>query len=120
MNITASSSQLSALTIPSPSDDEVAGAKKVQETFTQTIAEPLFRQMLKSMHETVGKPAYFHGGRGEEMFQSQLDQVLAEQMAKSDGGSFTDSMFALQFPQQAEVLKQAAKAGTDVPTLRRF
>ena len=51
--------------------------------------------MLKSMRKTVGKPAYFHGGRGEEVFQRQLDQVLAEKMSRSSASQFVGPMFEL-------------------------
>ena len=39
--------------------------------------------MLGAMRDTVGKPAYFHGGRAEEVFQNQLDQVLSEHMTEA-------------------------------------
>ena len=40
---------------------------------------------------SLGKPAYFHGGRGEEVFQ-QLDQVLAEKLSTAQG-AFSDAMY---------------------------
>ena len=44
---------------------------------------------------SVGKPAYFHGGRAEEIFQQQLDQVLAEKMAEASADTFAGPMFEL-------------------------
>jgi len=68
---------------------------KVREAFQSFVGETLFGQMLKAMRKTVDKPAYFHGGRAEEMFQQQLDQVLAEKMANADGGKYSDAMYEL-------------------------
>ncbi|HWB07708.1 MAG TPA: rod-binding protein [Pirellulales bacterium] len=68
---------------------------KLREAFDQFVGETFYGQMLGSMRKTVGKPAYFHGGRAEEVFQGQLDQVVAEQMAKANANSFTGPMFEL-------------------------
>ena len=70
-------------------------AEDVREKFTQFVGETFYGQMFKAMRSTVGKPAYFHGGRAEEVFQGQLDQVVAEQMAKANANSFTGPMFQL-------------------------
>ena len=47
------------------------------------------------MRKTVDKPAYFHGGHAEEVFQAQLDQTLAERLADSTAEQFTGPMFEL-------------------------
>jgi hypothetical protein len=51
--------------------------------------------MLKAMRKTVGKPAYFHGGRAEEIFTAQLDQVLAEKISEAGGDRFGGPMYEL-------------------------
>jgi Rod binding domain-containing protein len=68
---------------------------KLRETFDQFVGETFYGQMLSSMRKTVGKPAYFHGGRGEEVFQGQLDQMLSEQLAKASAAEFSGPMFEL-------------------------
>lgn len=72
-----------------------AVSPKLRETFDQFVGETFYGQMLSSMRKTLGKPAYFHGGRAEEIFQGQLDQVLGEQLAKASAKGFTDPMFEL-------------------------
>jgi hypothetical protein len=47
------------------------------------------------MRKTVRKPAYFHGGRAEEVFQGQLDQVLSEKLSEASAGSFSGPMYEL-------------------------
>lgn len=68
---------------------------ELREAFDNFVGETFYGQMLKSLRSTVGKSAYFHGGRAEEVFQGQLDQVLAEEMSKANANEFTDSMYHL-------------------------
>ncbi len=72
-------------------DDDQA----VKEAFQDFVGQTFFSQMLNAMRKTVGKPAYFHGGRAEEVFQGQLDQVLAEKLSDASADSFAGPMFEL-------------------------
>ncbi|HVA44948.1 MAG TPA: rod-binding protein [Pirellulales bacterium] len=83
---------LSQPAVPTP---PAPTSPKLREAFDQFVGETFYGQMLASMRKTLGKPAYFHGGRAEEIFQGQLDQVLGEQMAKANADSFTGPMFHL-------------------------
>jgi len=69
--------------------------QQLREAFDAFVGEVFFGQMLKSMRKTLGKPPYFHGGRAEEVFQQQLDQVLAEKLSKASAEKFTGPMFEL-------------------------
>jgi len=83
---------------PLPTADKVPAADSdgtAREKFNEVLGEMLFTEMLKSMRKTVGEPAYFHGGPAEEMFTQQLDQVLAQKIAKTSGDKFLGSMFEL-------------------------
>jgi hypothetical protein len=51
--------------------------------------------MLGAMRDTVGKPAYMYGGRGEEVFQKQLDQLMAEKLSDATASTFTGPMYEL-------------------------
>ncbi len=68
---------------------------EAREAFDQFVGQTFFSQMMSTMRKTVGKPAYFHGGRAEEIFQSQLDQVLSEEMTNATADQFTGPMFEL-------------------------
>jgi Rod binding domain-containing protein len=94
-----------------PTGTQVREAMEVRDAFSQFVGEAFFVQMFKAMRQTVCEPAYFHGGRGEEVFQSQLDQTMAEQMTQREGNRLSEAMFSQQFPQQAQVLKAAKAAG---------
>jgi hypothetical protein len=78
-----------------------AGTTELRERFTQFVGEAFFGQMIKAMRATTGKPAYFHGGRAEEVFQGQLDQKLAEHLTEASAERFAEPMFERQFPNQA-------------------
>ena len=81
--------------------------EEVQEKFTQFVGEAFYGQMFKAMRSTVRKPAYFHGGRAEEVFQGQLDQTMSEQLTKSTASKFAEPMFERQFPQYAAAADSA-------------
>jgi hypothetical protein len=77
----------------------------VREHFTQFVGEAFFGQMIKALRSMTDKPAYFHGGRAEEVFQGQLDQKLAEHLTEASASRFAEPMFERQFPRLAAQLK---------------
>ena len=93
---------------PSP-EQQLREAQEVQNTFRTFVGEAFFGQMLKAMRSTQGKPAYFHGGQGEEVFRGQLDQELAKQMTVASADTIADPMFRQQFPRQAAVLEASSQ-----------
>jgi len=66
---------------------------KLRETFHEFVGETFFQMMLKSMRKMHGEPAYLHGGQAEEIFQGQLDQHLANDLARNAGGEFSNDLF---------------------------
>ena len=77
---------------------DLAGAAQnpeLRKAFDAFVGETVFGQLLHSMRKTVGKPAYFNGGRAEEIFQQQLDQVLAKNISESSADKFSGPMFEL-------------------------
>ena len=76
---------------PNISEDQLTE----RQAFDRFIGTTFYGQMLAAMQKTVGKPAYFHGGQAEEMFRSQLNQVLAEKLAESTPDQFSGPMFEL-------------------------
>ena len=68
---------------------------ELKQAFTDFVGQTFFGELLKQMRSTLDKPAFFHGGMGEEIFQSQLDQVIVERISDTSATSFTDSMYQL-------------------------
>ena len=77
-----------------PSSEE-QDTPELRKAFNSFVGETFFGQLLSSMRKTVGKPAYFHGGRAEEVFQGQLDQMLTQHMSEASAESFSEPMFEL-------------------------
>jgi flagellar protein FlgJ len=104
-------------------ESQVDGARDLQKAYRDFVGKTFYGQMMKSMRQTVGKPAYFYGGQTEEAFRSQLDQQMADSLTKASADKFADPMFRLQFPQQAKLLAEADKRSaaslTDLSGLRR-
>jgi hypothetical protein len=98
----------SPLTALSPAAAAIAQAKpqgpappasgqdvELRTAFDSFVGEAFYGQMLSAMRKTLGKPAYFHGGQAEEIFQGQLDQVLSEKLSAAGAKSFTEPMYKL-------------------------
>jgi hypothetical protein len=69
--------------------------QELREAFQDFVGQTFYGQLLSAMRKTVDKPAYFHGGRAEEIFQNQLDQVLSEKLSDASAKSFTEPMYQL-------------------------
>ena len=75
---------------------EAAEQKRLlRETFNDFLGQTFYGQLMASMRKTVDKPAYFHGGRAEEVFQGQMDQLFAERMSDATADRFSGPMFDL-------------------------
>ncbi len=85
--------------LPSPTRPvekaETCSQSELRKTFEAFLGEVYFGQMLKAMRATMGKPAYVYGGLAEDIFTQQLDQVLAESLAKTLAPQFSGPMFEL-------------------------
>ncbi len=66
---------------------------ETKEAFQDFVGGTFFKMMLKSLRDGQEKSAYFHGGQAEDVFQGQLDQQVAEDLARTHGAAFADSMF---------------------------
>ena len=71
------------------------GASELKEAFQGFVGETFFQMMLKSMRTMHDKPAYMHGGQAEDIFQSQLDQKMASDLAQNSGATFTSDLYEL-------------------------
>ncbi|QDS98319.1 rod-binding protein [Adhaeretor mobilis] len=116
---------LRATTVDSASkgDQGLERAQELKQAYGDFIGKTFFGQLMKSMRSSVGKPAYFDGGRAEEVFRGQLDQTLADHMTVASSDRIADPMFRHQFPEQAELLAAAEEQNksdlTDLSALRR-
>jgi hypothetical protein len=76
-------------------DEQAVKSAELKDAFTQFVGQTLFGQTLAAMRKTVDKPAYFHGGHAEEVFQQQMDQHLVEHLTTSAADRFIEPMYEL-------------------------
>lgn len=68
---------------------------ELHKAFTDFVGQTFFGELVKQMRATVDKPAFFHGGMGEDIFQTQLDQIMVERMSDVSAATFSDPMYQL-------------------------
>ncbi|MDZ4817492.1 MAG: rod-binding protein [Planctomycetota bacterium] len=97
LNTLTSSSPLPNVEQPTTGNSLNAGGDELstREAFDKFVGGTFYNQLLGSMQKTVGKAPYFHGGQAEDMFRSQLNQILADKMAESSSERLTGPMFEL-------------------------
>ena len=81
-------------TQPPPPDPAVAKAHgKLREAINQVIGSVFFGPMLRTARSSSLKGSFGHGGRGEEIFQGQLDQMMAERAGEATRFELADVLF---------------------------
>jgi len=73
------------------------GETPLRQAFDNFVGNALYGQMLAAMRKSQRKPAYFHGGRTEEIFQQQLDHELVGRLTSAQGGQLAEAMYEQQF-----------------------
>jgi hypothetical protein len=67
----------------------------LRDTFNDFVGQTFFSELIKSYRKTQQPAAYFHGGRAEQIFQGQLDQVLSEVLSERTASTIADPMYDL-------------------------
>ncbi len=83
----AATAAAAPVTAPDPKELEI------REKFQDFVAGTFYKTMLKALRSGQKKPAYVYGGQAEEVFQGQMDQIVAEQLARTHGAQFADPLF---------------------------
>ena len=78
-----------------PSTAPRSAAPELKDAFSDFVGQTFFGQLIASMRKTLDKPAFFHGGRAEEVFQGQLDQLMAERLSDASREQLAEPMFEL-------------------------
>ncbi|WP_299468747.1 rod-binding protein [uncultured Gimesia sp.] len=79
---------------PSQLNQAQKSSPELKQAFQDFVGGTFYKQMFKALRSGQNKPAYFHGGQAEEMFQSHLDQQISEDLAKNQGSAFSDTLFS--------------------------
>jgi Rod binding domain-containing protein len=95
---------------PNRSDQVAKDATSKNDELRKRIGEMVgmtfFGTLMKAMRESTMKGPFGHGGRGEEVFGGQLDQMLAQEMGKATRFDLKEVIYR-QLSRQS---KQAAAA----------
>lgn len=62
----------------------------VQEAIEKLVATTLIQPIFSSMRDDPFRSDLFHGGLAEDMFGSQMDMMMSEQITKSANFGFVD------------------------------
>ena len=84
-----------SIVAPAPPAPAAPHDAKLREKFDEFVGQSFFGQLTSAMRKTVGKPAYLHGGRAEEIFRGQLDQALAQEISEASAAEISDPMYEL-------------------------
>ena len=68
---------------------------ELREKFQDFVGQTFFAEMIKSLRSSQKGAAYFNGGRAEEIFQGQFDQLMTEHLSDASAKSIADPMFEL-------------------------
>ena len=76
-----------------PAED--SDPNELKDAFHDFVGQTFFGEMIKAFRTTQQPSKYFHGGRAEEIFQGQFDQVLTEKLSDASSAKIADPMFEL-------------------------
>jgi hypothetical protein len=68
---------------------------ELKEAFSDFVGQTFFGEMIKAFRTSQQPSKYFHGGRAEEIFQGQFDQVLTEKLSDASADKIADPMYEL-------------------------
>ena len=68
---------------------------ELKEAFQDFVGQTFFGEMIKAFRSTQQPSKYFHGGRAEEIFQGQFDQVLTEKLSEASADKIADPLYEL-------------------------
>ena len=101
-------------------------AGKLRAVADELVGTVFYGTLLRQMRASSLKGAYGHGGRGEEIFQAQLDQVFAQEAGRSRSTTLTDAIVK-RLERQAELMadfnerrRQEIEAGQSEAALRSY
>jgi len=81
--------------------------KRLRDTTGQIVGSVFYGTMLRAMRESTLKGKFGHGGRGEEVFGAQLDQILAERAGEASGSGVGEALYERLAHQQKVITQNA-------------
>src|SRR5437899_11420651 len=69
-----------------PAKTPAKGQLAVREKFQDFVGGTFYKEMLKALRAAQKPSKYLHGGQAEKIFQGQMDQQIAEDLAHQYAG----------------------------------
>ena len=66
---------------------------RLRDAVDQTVGSVFYGTLLKTMRDSPLKGTIGHGGRGEEVFQNQLDQLFVERAGNAKSYDLNEAIF---------------------------
>lgn len=97
------SSRLEALsrTARTATSEASADEKKMRGVVGEFAGMAFYQTLLSQARNTSLRSDLFHGGRGEEVFGSRFDALLAERLAEADQPGLVDAIYQSMTRDQA-------------------
>jgi hypothetical protein len=92
VNLVNMTSDLKAMDIGSAQAKRSAALEPLRDTVNQAVGAVFFGPLLRSARSSAFKSEIGHGGRGEDVFQNQMDQILIERAGRASGNRITEAI----------------------------
>lgn len=79
---------------------------ELRQAVDQLVGSVFYGAMLRSLRASTMKGPYGHGGRGEEVFQAQLDQIIAERAGQAQRYTLNHAIYERLAQQQSRIEQQ--------------
>lgn len=76
-----------------PDPQSTPALSKLRDTIDRVMGLVFYGPLLRTMRSSSLKGTVGHGGRGEEIFQNQLDQVFAERTGQASSHGLNETIF---------------------------
>ena len=83
---------------------------KLRKIVGEFVGNVFYGTLLRQMENSSIKGEYMHGGRGEEVFQSQLHMEYAKRLGRAPGDPIADRIYDAMTRGKREAEQRAAKA----------
>ncbi len=65
---------------------------RLKHAADEIVGSIFYGTMLRQLRASEFKGKYGHGGRGEEVFQAQLDEIFAKEMGRAKNANLSDAI----------------------------
>src|SRR3979490_2770785 len=76
-----------------PAKTPLKGQLAAREKFQDFVGGTFYKEMLKALRAAQKPSKYMNGGQAEKVFQGQMDQQIAEDLARQYGGPLAAPLF---------------------------